>query len=592
MIKTRLIEQVPSSKKYIALTVLAQWLKTVANIVMIFILSNLLAQILDGKAFDFKRLLPYLGALAAVMFVRYLCGYASSQTSFFASSEVKKVLRQKMYKKLTRMGASYSEKVSTSEVLQVFVEGVDQLELYFGKYLPQFFFAMLAPITLFAVLVFVSWKASVVLLICVPLIPLSIVAVQKIAKRLLSKYWGVYTNLGDTFLENIQGLTTLKVYQADERKNVEMNEKAEEFRRITMKVLTMQLNSVSVMDIVAYAGSAVGVVIAIIQVKNGTITLPQAFLIIMLAADFFLPLRLLGSFFHVAMNGMAASDKLFKLLDTKEDEHGVEIPENLDGDIEIKDLSFSYDGEKTVLNDISATFKKHELISIVGESGCGKSTLASLLCGTTKGYSGSITIGGVEIKDIDEKTLMNNITAVNFNSYIFAGTVRENMLIADKSASDEKMIEALKMVNLWSFLSEQDGLDTKLNQQGSNFSGGQRQRLAIARALLHNTPIYVFDEVTSNIDAESENDIMAVIHNMAKIKTVILISHRLENVVGSDKILLLDKGKIEESGTHSELMSFNKKYKLMYSTQAELEKYAKEKSCERKKLLKAQYHLL
>ncbi len=578
MIKTRLIEQVPSSKKYIALTVLAQWLKTVANIVMIFILSNLLAQILDGKAFDFKGLLPYLVAIAAVMLVRYLCGYASSQTAFFASSEVKKVLRQKMYKKLTRMGASYSEKVSTSEVLQVFVEGVDQLELYFGKYLPQFFFAMLAPITLFAVLVFVSWKASVVLLICVPLIPLSIVAVQKIAKRLLSKYWGVYTNLGDTFLENIQGLTTLKVYQADERKNVEMNEKAEEFRRITMKVLTMQLNSVSVMDIVAYAGSAVGVVIAIIQVKNGTITLPQAFLIIMLAADFFLPLRLLGSFFHVAMNGMAASDKLFKLLDTKEDEHGTEIPENLDGDIEIKDLSFSYDGEKTVLNDISATFKKHELISIVGESGCGKSTLASLLCGTTKGYIGSITIGGVEIKDIDEKTLMNNITAVNFNSYIFAGTVRENMFIADKSASDEKMIEALKMVNLWSFLSEQDGLDTKLNQQGSNFSGGQRQRLAIARALLHNTPIYVFDEVTSNIDAESENDIMAVIHNMAKIKTVILISHRLENVVGSDKILLLDKGKIEESGTHSELMSLNKKYKLMYSTQAELEKYAKEEA--------------
>ena len=578
MIKTRLIEQVPSSKKYIALTVLAQWLKTVANIVMIFILSNLLAQILDGKAFDFKGLLPYLVAIAAVMLVRYLCGYASSQTSFFASSEVKKVLRQKMYKKLTRMGASYSEKVSTSEVIQVFVEGVDQLELYFGKYLPQFFFAMLAPITLFAVLVFVSWKASVVLLICVPLIPLSIVAVQKIAKRLLSKYWGVYTNLGDTFLENIQGLTTLKVYQADERKNVEMNEKAEEFRRITMKVLTMQLNSVSVMDIVAYAGSAVGVVIAIIQVKNGTITLPQAFLIIMLAADFFLPLRLLGSFFHVAMNGMAASDKLFKLLDTKEDEHGAEIPENLDGDIEIKDLSFSYDGEKTVLNDISATFKKHELISIVGESGCGKSTLASLLCGTTKGYIGSITIGGVEIKDIDEKTLMNNITAVNFNSYIFAGTVKENLLIADSNASDEKMIDALNMVNLWSFLSEQDGLDTKLNQQGSNFSGGQRQRLAIARGLLHNTPIYVFDEVTSNIDAESENDIMTVIHNMAKIKTVILISHRLENVVGSDKILLLDKGKIEESGTHSELISLNKKYKLMYSTQAELEKYAKEEA--------------
>ncbi len=578
MIKTRLIEQVPSSKKYIALTVLAQWLKTVANIVMIFILSNLLAQILDGKAFDFKRLLPYLVAIAAVMFVRYLCGYASSQTSFFASSEVKKVLRQKMYKKLTRMGASYSEKVSTSEVLQVFVEGVDQLELYFGKYLPQFFFAMLAPITLFAVLVFVSWKASVVLLICVPLIPLSIVAVQKIAKRLLSKYWGVYTNLGDTFLENIQGLTTLKVYQADERKNVEMNEKAEEFRRITMKVLTMQLNSVSVMDIVAYAGSAVGVVIAIVQVKNGTITLPQAFLLIMLAADFFLPLRLLGSFFHVAMNGMAASDKLFKLLDTEEDKRGTVTDVDFNNDIVIKNLSFSYDDKKSVLDKISIVIEKHKLTSIVGKSGCGKSTLSSLLCGTTKGYKGQITIDGVEVKDIDEKTLMNNITAVNFNSYIFAGTVKDNLLIADKNASDEKMIEALRMVNLWSFLSEQDGLNTKLNQQGSNFSGGQRQRLAIARALIHNTPIYIFDEVTSNIDAESENDIMSVIHNMAKIKTVILISHRLENVVKSDNIILLDNGRIKENGNHSELMALGREYNLMYSTQAELEKYAKEEA--------------
>lgn len=578
MIKTRLIGQVPSSKKYIALTVVAQWVKTVANIVMMFILSNLLALILDGKIFDFASLLPYLCGILGVMIVRYLCGYFASKTSFHASSEVKKVLRQKMYQKLTRMGASYHEKVSTSEVLQVFVEGVDQLELYFGKYLPQFFYAMLAPITLFAVLVFVSWKASLVLIVCVPLIPLSIVAVQKIAKRLLSKYWGVYTNLGDTFLENIQGLTTLKVYQADERKNIEMNEKAEQFRRITMKVLTMQLNSVSVMDIVAYAGSAVGVVIAIVQVENGTITLPQAFLIIMLAADFFLPLRLLGSFFHVAMNGMAASDKLFKLLDTEEDKRGTVTDVDFNNDIVIKNLSFSYDDKKSVLDKISIVIEKHKLTSIVGKSGCGKSTLSSLLCGTTKGYKGQITIDGVEVKDIDEKTLMNNITAVNFNSYIFAGTVKDNLLIADNNASDEKMIEALRMVNLWSFLSEQDGLNTKLNQQGSNFSGGQRQRLAIARALIHNTPIYIFDEVTSNIDAESENDIMSVIHNMAKIKTVILISHRLENVVKSDNIILLDNGRIKENGNHSELMALGREYNLMYSTQAELEKYAKEEA--------------
>lgn len=573
MIKTRLLGQVPASKKYIALTVLMQWLRTCANIVMMFILSKLLERILDGELFDIKALLPCIGGIVCVIIVRYLCGYFSSKASFYASAQVKKVLRQKMYNKLTRMGASYHEKVSTSEVLQVFVEGVDQLELYFGKYLPQFFFSMLAPITLFAVLVFVSPKASIVLLICVPLIPLSIVAVQKLAKRLLSKYWGVYVNLGDTFLENIQGLTTLKVYSADERKNIEMNEKAEEFRRITMKVLTMQLNSVSVMDIVAYAGSAVGVVISIIQVKNGTITLPEAFLIIMLAADFFLPLRLLGSFFHVAMNGMAASDKLFKLLDTPEEKQGALIPKSFDGDISIKKLSFSYDGEKNVLDKIDATVKSKELLAIVGESGCGKSTLASLLCGTVKGYEGSISTAGCEIRDISEKELMKNITAVNFNSYIFASTVRENLLPADPSADDAKMIEALKAVNLWSFLEKQNGLDTVLAQQGSNFSGGQRQRLAIARAMLHDTPIYIFDEVTSNIDAESENDIMNVIRNMAKTKTVILISHRLENVVSADKIILLDKGKTAEIGTHDELIARNGKYALMYKTQNELENY-------------------
>lgn len=576
MIKTRLINQVPSSKKYIALTVFAQWLKACANIVMMFIFSDLIGKILDGKVINFTSALPSVFGILFVMVLRYLCGFFSSKTSFYASGEVKKVLRQKMYKKLTRIGASYNERVSTSEVIQVFVEGIDQLELYFGKYLPQFFFAMLAPLTLFIVLSFVSLKASVILLFCVPLIPISIVAVQKIAKKLLSKYWGIYTNLGDTFLENIQGLTTLKVYQADEKKNIEMNAKAEEFRKITMKVLTMQLNSVSVMDIIAYGGSAVGVVVAIIQVKNGIITLPEAFLIIMLAAEFFLPLRLLGSFFHVAMNGMAASDKLFNILDMPEEERGSKEPSSFEKNIIIDNLSFSYDGDKTVLNGISTVIDNNSLVSIVGESGCGKSTLAGLLCGISKGYNGSITIDGVEIKDIDETVILQNITSVNFNSYIFAGTVKDNLVIADKNASEEKMIDALKAVNLWSFLAENDGLETKLNQQGSNFSGGQRQRLAIARALMHNTPIYIFDEVTSNIDAESENDIMAVIHNMAKNKTIILISHRLKNVKPSDKIILLDEGKLEEEGTHKTLIKQDKKYKFMYMTQAELEKYAKE----------------
>lgn len=578
MIKTRLLEQVPSSKKYIALTVLAQWIKLCANIGMMFILAHILQLILAGTTLTAGTLLPYLLSIVAVMAVRYACGVSSSRTSFLASAEVKKVLRKQMYQKLTRMGAGYHEKVSTSEVLQVFVEGVDQLELYFGKYVPQFFFAMLAPVTLFAVLSFVSWKAALVLLITVPLIPMSIVAVQKFAKRLLSKYWGVYVNLGDTFLENIQGLTTLKVYQADERKNVEMNEKAEEFRRITMKVLTMQLNSVSVMDIVAYAGSAVGVVIAVVQVSHGVITLPQAFLIIMLAADFFLPLRLLGSYFHVAMNGMAASDKLFKLLDTLEDEEGTLVPASFESDIVLKDVSFSYDKEKMVLQNISATIPKNSLISIVGESGCGKSTISSLICGITKGYEGNIQLDGTEIRDCKESALMDHITSVSFNSYLFTGTVKENLLMGKPDATDDELIAALQTVNLWDFLSSEQGLDTKLLQQASNFSGGQRQRLALARALLHDTPIYVFDEVTSNIDVESENDIMAVIHNMAKSKTVLLISHRLENVVGSDEILLLDGGRLAEAGTHEALMAQKGKYYTMFSTQAQLEQYAKEDS--------------
>lgn len=573
MIKTNLINQVSQSKKYIALTVLAQWVKLVANVVMMFCIANMIGRLASGERLQIGAVLLLAGAGICVLLVRYFCSTAAARTSFLASAEVKKVLRGKLYNKLTRLGASYHEKVSTSEIVQVFVEGVDQLELYFGKYLPQFFYSMLAPVTLFAILVFVSWQAAVVLLVCVLLIPLSIVAVQKIAKRLLSKYWGVYVDLGDTFLENIQGLTTLKIYQADERRNVQMNEKAEEFRRITMKVLTMQLNSVTVMDIIAYGGAAIGVIISVSQVAAGTISLAQAFLIIMLAADFFLPLRMLGSFFHVAMNGMAASDKLFRILEMDEPEQGTKTIPAGSSAVAFRDVSFSYDQKRPVLQNVDVQIPSGAFAAVVGKSGCGKSTMASLLSGLVKGYTGSITVGGVPVCEISEENLMQSITVVTHNGYIFSGTVRENLQMAAPDASEERMVSALKQVRLWPFLEEQQGLETVLREQGANFSGGQRQRLALARAILHDTPIYIFDEATSNIDAESENDIMQVIRSMRGKKTVLLISHRLENVVCADEIYVLSSGKIVQRGTHSVLMQEQGPYAEMYNTQFSLEKF-------------------
>ena len=578
MIRKRLLELAPDSKKYIAGTVVLQWLKLCSDIALMFVFSYVIRIVVTDSDTAFSKLYIYIAAAVMTLIIRYVCVYFSSKTSFYASAQVKKILREKMYNKLSGMGRSYSQKVSTAEVVQVFVEGIDQLELYFGKYLPQFFFSMLAPVTLFIVLSFVNFKSALVLMICVPLIPLSIVAVQKIAKRLLNKYWGVYVTLGDTFLENIQGLTTLKIYGADERKNVEMNEKAEEFRRITMKVLTMQLNSVSVMDIAAYGGSAAGVIIAVYQVLKGNIDFSEAFLIISLAADFFLPLRLLGSFFHVAMNGMAASDKLFDLLDIPDEEKGNRENVDFNAGITFDNASFSYNESKKAVDGVSFKLNKKGLTAVVGESGCGKSTLASVLCGTNTGYTGDIFIGSVQLREIAENAINKNMTAVNFDSYIFSSTVRENLLMAKPDADDGEMLEVLKKVNLDTLDGKNNVLDYEIKEAGGNLSGGQRQRLAVARALLHDASIYVFDEVTSNIDSESEEKIMDVIRGLAKEKTVLMISHRLENVKSADNIILLKNGRIAESGTHEELMKNRGGYYEMYSSQSSLENYTRKET--------------
>lgn len=577
MINKRLIGTVAESKKYIAGNVILQWCSLTANIALMLSISRMLAELFRGSAS--VQLFTVTGIVVILaLAVRFFCSIGAAKMGYFSSKAVKKSLREKIYQKLLRLASSYNEQVKTSEVVQVAVEGVDQLETYFGAYLPQFFYAMLAPLTLFIVLCFVNVAAAVVLLICVPLIPVAIAAVQTWAKKLLSKYWGQYTELGDTFLENLQGLTTLKIYQADAFKQQEMNEQAEKFRKITMKVLTMQLNSITIMDLIAYGGAALGVIMAVTQYQSGGVSLEGCLLIILLAADFFIPMRQLGSFFHIAMNGMAASDKIFRLLDLEETKP--EITESFPSGhtIRCSGLSFSYEPDREILHSVDLTFPQGSFTALVGESGCGKSTLASILMGRNKGYTGSVSMGGVPLSSIQEESLLRNITYISHQSYLFKGTVRENLLMGKPGASDEELWAVLSRVNLAEFLKAEQGLDTRLLEKASNLSGGQCQRLALARALLHDSPVYIFDEATSNIDVESENDIMREIHELAKSKTVILVSHRLANVVGADHIYVLDHGIVAESGSHEELLAHHGLYERLWSAQQTLEQFGKERA--------------
>ena len=573
MIDKRLIGMVPESKKYVAGNVLMQWISLAANVVLMMSITRFFASLyaknMTGKDFAVFSVI----AIMAVA-IRFFCAIGASRMGFLSSKKVKKALREAIYTKLLKLGAAYKEQIKTSEIVQVAVEGVDQLETYFGAYLPQFFYAMLAPLTLFLVLLRVNIPSAVVLFVCVPLIPAAIAAVQTWAKKLLSKYWGQYTALGDTFLENLQGLTTLKIYQADAFKNKEMNEESEKFRKITMKVLTMQLNSITIMDIIAYGGAALGVFFSVTQYQKGGVDLAGALLVILLSADFFIPMRQLGSFFHIAMNGMAASEKIFRFLELPEaPKKAAKFPRN--AEIVCENLRFSYEAGREILKGMDLRIPRGRFVAIAGESGCGKSTVASILMGRNRGYKGTIRIGDIELSDIAESSLMQNITYISHNSYLFKGTIRENLLMGNPNATEDEMWAVLEQTNLAAFLRNEEGLDTKLAEKASNLSGGQCQRLALARALLHDSPVYIFDEATSNIDVESENDIMEQILLLAKKKSVLLISHRLANITKADMIYAMEQGEVKECGTHEELLRKNGLYQKMWTTQQRLELYGK-----------------
>ena len=573
MMDKRLLRLVPGSMRYVMAAVLWKWVDLAGNVALIFSICNLI------QALVAQTQLPIVSTAVlclASLVLKVLSSKLQANASFKASQDVKGKLRHQIYEKVLRLGPAYTERTTTGEVVQLAVEGCEQLETYFGQYLPQLFYSVLAPLTLFFIVFPISWAAALVLLVCVPLIPIVIIVVQKITKRILSRYWDEYTGLADNFLENLQGLTTLKIYMADKARHEEMNAESEHFRVITMKVLRMQLNSIIVMDIVALGGAAAGIAVSLSGLASGSLDLFGCLFIILVSSDFFVPMRRLGSYFHVAMNGIAASDKIFKLLAIEEPEQKTLEMHDEDA-IAMRNVCFGYEAEREVLHSVSLEIPEKGLVAIVGESGSGKSTIATLLTGGAENYAGSIDIGEKQVRDVSGSSLAKHITRVSSGSYLFSGTIRDNLMMGNPNASDKEMWAALDKAALSEFARAKHGLDTKIGNQAENLSGGQRQRLALARALLHNSPVYIFDEATSNIDVESENRIMEVIHQISSMSSVLIISHRLANVVDADNIYVIDKGRIVGSGKHDELLNTSSIYRNLWESQQMLESYSKSK---------------
>lgn len=567
MIDKELFKLIGGNKKYIFTAVLTQVIGLVANVAVTGSVCYAVYLLTVSAAYS-EFVYPLIGAVLGIA-IRYICSRLTGEIKDKLGRQVKKDLRERVYDKIVKLGVRTTDGMSMAGLTQVAVEGVEQLDLYFSSYLPQFFFAMIAPVVLFLICVRIDWRTSLVLIACVPLIPVSIVAVSRYAKKIFAKYWGKYTSMGDKFLDSVQGLKELKIFMADEKQHRKINESAEEFRVITMKVLVMQLASTTIMDLVAYGGAGAGIALAICGTAFWGLNPIAALFLCLVAVEFFLPLRAFGSAFHVAMNGASAGRKIISLLNTPDPEWG---EESVGGkEIKLTDVTFSYDGKRDVLKNVSMTFPEKGMTAIVGESGCGKSTVVNMLVGAFRPQSGEVTVGGKQLEKLSRENWYSHLSAVSYNTYIFNESVRDNFKLAKESVTDDEIYSALEKVNLKEFISESGGLDKVITEDANNISGGQKQRLALAVALVSDKDIYVFDEATSNIDIDSEGIIMKNIKAISENKSVIVISHRLANVVPSDNIYYMEDGEVRERGSHESLMSAKQGYARLYNAQKTLE---------------------
>lgn len=567
MFDKELIKLMGENKKYVAYVVLLMILGMLANIGITASICWAVYLLIEKQP-TLMYIYPAITAVFAII-VRYIASRLTGDLKDVLGRKVKKDLRQRTYDKILKLGVKSTDGMSMAGLTQVSMEGIEQLDLYYSTYLPQFFFSMIAPFILFAICVGIDWRTSLVLLACVPLIPVSIVAVSKYAKKIFAKYWGKYTSMGDGFLDSVQGLKELKIFRADAARQIKMNEKAEEFRKITMKVLVMQLASTTIMDLVAFGGAGAGIALSIVGLMNEWLAPASALFLILVAVEFFLPLRALGSAFHVAMNGASAGKKIISLLDQSDPVWGEK--EVAGRELSLENVTFSYDKKRDVLKDVTMNFPERGMTAIVGESGCGKSTVVNLLIGARRPDKGNVLIGGDEIESVSRTAYYSRLAYVSYNTYIFNDTVRANFEIAKKNATDEEIFVALEKVNLSAFIKENGGLDKVITEDANNISGGQKQRLALAVNLVADKDIYVFDEATSNIDVDSEAIIMKNIKEMSENKSVIVISHRLANVVPADNIYFMQDGQVKESGSHAELMERKGEYAQLFNTQKQLE---------------------